>query len=466
MQNHQVIIIGGGPGGYETAIRLNQYGIDCAVVEAQRVGGVCLNQGCIPTKALVKSAELWHEMQEASAFGLPTADLKLDYKNVVERKDKVVDQLVGGIEFLFRKRNIPIYNHKATSINKEGDLWKVSLAQADAITAPYVIIATGSESRSLPGIKIDEVDVLSSTGMLQMQELPASLAVIGGGVIGCEFASIMNSFGVKVYIIEFLPRIVALEDEELSKRLGMALKKSGIKISTGVGLTSINKTEAGLELTLSNDSTLTVDKVLMSVGRSPVMNIDWQQGAPDMERGAIVIDDYMHSSLDGVYAIGDVTNKLALAHTASKQGMIAAEHIHCRILGKQCDIPALEYANIPRCTFTSLELASVGLSEADAKERFGEIIVGKFPFTASGKALAMGNANGLVKTIARADTQELVGMHILGPNAAELIAQGAILIAQGAKAEAAETITFAHPTLSEAIKESIEDIRKLSIHKI
>lgn len=466
MSNYQVIIIGGGPGGYETAIRLNQYGIQTVVIESDRLGGVCLNRGCIPTKALVKSAELWREMKEAASFGLPAGGNTLDYALIWERKEKIVSQLVGGIEFLFKKRAIPMIHDRALSIQRDGGLWKVNLKESEPVMAPYVILATGSIAKSLPGISIDEVDVLSSTGLLNLSSLPSSLAVIGGGVIGCEFASILNSFGVKVQIIEFLPRIVALEDEELSRRLTMALKKQGIKISTGVGLSSVTKTDNGLQLTLSDASTLIVDKVLMSVGRIPSLDLKWLDEEPAMERGAVVIDGLMRSSLDGIYAIGDVTAKLALAHTASKQGHIVAEHIRSVTEDKPYQINALEYENVPRCTFTYPELASVGLTEQQAKERFSHILVGKFPFSASGKAMAMGDTFGLVKTIARADNGALVGMHIIGPNAAELIAQGAILISQGAKADAVQSIVFAHPTLSEAIKEALEDIHNLSIHKI
>ena len=223
MKEYQVVIIGGGPGGYETAIRLAQYGITCAVVESQRLGGVCLNCGCIPTKALVKSAELYREMKEADQYGLPVVDAPVDYAQVLERKDKIVEQLVGGIEFLFKKRSIEVIKARATAVTPLGDKWKVSLDSGEEISGDRVILATGSVPKSLPNITIDEVDVLSSTGILAMDKLPKSLAVIGGGVIGCEFASIMNSFGVEVHIIEFLPRIVALEDDEMCRRLAPAL---------------------------------------------------------------------------------------------------------------------------------------------------------------------------------------------------------------------------------------------------
>lgn len=466
MPAYKVVIIGGGPGGYETAIRLNQYGIDCAVIEYQRLGGICLNWGCIPTKALVKSAELAGELAEAERYGLPALDFKVDYASVFSRKNAVVEQLVGGIEYLFRKRQIPVLKEKALSVRKNESGYLVKTDAGSEITAEFIIIATGSLPKTLPGMEIDERDILSSTGMLQLEKLPASLAVVGGGVIGCEFASIMNTFGVQTHIIEFLPRLIAQEEEEISKRLAMAMKKTGIKISTGVGVQSAHSVPEGLELSLTDGSSVTVEKVLLSVGREPQNNLEWLGLDLETERGAISIDSLMRTNLPGIYAIGDVTAKLALAHTASKQGLIVADHIRGLLGAGEANSPDLDYANIPRCTFTHPEVASVGLTEAEAKDRFGEVKTGKFPFTASGKAMAMGDTFGFVKTIVRADNDLLVGMHIIGPNAAELIAQGAILIASGARSTAAEDIVFAHPTLSEAIKESLEDLNNLSIHKI
>ncbi|HNX38084.1 MAG TPA: dihydrolipoyl dehydrogenase [Candidatus Cloacimonadota bacterium] len=466
MQEYQVAVIGGGPGGYETAIRLSQFGINTVVFEKERIGGVCLNWGCIPTKTLVKTAELYSELKDSETYGLPGAELSLDYEKVFERKNKIVEQLVSGIEYLFRKRKIPVVNDTVTVISKDNDRYILSTASGEQFSAEYLVLATGSSAKSLPGIRIDEVDILSSTGMLRLQQLPKSLAVVGGGVIGCEFASIMATFGVEVHIIEFLPRLISLEDEEISKRLTMALKKAGIKIQTGVGVQTTTKTKDGLELALSNETTLVVEKALISVGRIPVCDIDWQGMELVRERGAIVINELMLTNLERVYAIGDVTAKLQLAHTASKQGLMVAEQIHGMITGHNVQQPPLNYANIPRCTFTHPEIGSVGLTEKEAQESYGEILVGRFPFTANGKAMAMSNTFGFVKTIARADTGELVGMHIIGPQAAELIAQGGIMISMKVKAEDVESMVFAHPTLSEAIMESLEDIRGLSIHKI
>lgn len=466
MENYNVLVIGGGPGGYETAIRLSQLGLTVAVFEKERIGGVCLNKGCIPTKALVKSAELVREIRTSKEYGLPEMDVSPELAPIIERKNKIVDQLVGGIEFLYRKRKIPIIGSAAVSIEKKEDGFIVASADGESYQSKYVIIATGSTHKSLPGIEIDEVDIMSSTGILDMQELPESLAIVGGGVIGCEFASIYRALGVEVSIIEFLPRLVALEDQEVSRRLTTAFRKEKVKIHTGVGVESIAKDGDMLTLKLSNDKELQAEKVLLSVGREPVFDIETKGFELEMERGAIVIDDKMQSSMEGIYAIGDVTAKLQLAHTASKQGLYAAQEI-AALEGKAKAYDfKLDYINIPRVTFTNPEIGSVGYNEAEAKELFGEIVVGKFPFTASGKALTMSATHGFVKTIARQDTGEIVGMHILGPQAAELIAQGAIMISQKMKAESIEDIVFAHPTLSESIMESVEDLAQISIHKI
>ncbi|GAB1469009.1 dihydrolipoyl dehydrogenase [Candidatus Cloacimonadota bacterium] len=466
MQDTTVIIIGGGPGGYETAIRLSQFDIPCIVIEKARLGGVCLNWGCIPTKALVKSAELVSEIQDAESYGLPPIPLEIDYRSIWERKNAVVEQLVSGIEYLFRKRKIPIINAKATSIRKEEGAYIVSTSAGEEYGSKYVIIASGSEAKSLPGIKVDEENILSSTGILKLDALPQSLAIVGGGVIGCEFASIFATLGVQVTIIEFLPRLIALEDEEISKRLALSFKKAKIKVMTGVGVQSIDGTPSGLLLNLSDNSSLYAEKVLMSVGRNPVNTLDWHKLNLTTNKGAINIDRYMQTNLDNVYAIGDVTAKLQLAHTASKQGLIVAQHIAMRENKQEFHYPELNYTNIPRCTFTNPEIASVGYTQTEAAEVFGDITIGKFPFAANGKAMAMNATTGFVKTIARADNKELVGMHIMGHGAAELIAQGAILISTKCTAADVENMVFAHPTLSETIMESIEDLQNLSIHKI
>jgi dihydrolipoamide dehydrogenase len=466
LPKHQVVIIGGGPGGYETAIRLNQYKIDCAVIEFDRLGGVCLNWGCIPTKALVKSAEVAREFASAESYGFPQVDVSFDYARIFERKNQIVEQLVSGVEYLFQKRRIPVYKETAKAVFYNDGQYHIRTNLGTEILTEYLIVATGSVPKELPGIVIDEIDVLSSTGLLGLKALPRSLAVIGGGVIGCEFASIMQSFGVQTQIVEFLPRILSTEDEEISKRLTLAMKKAGIKITTGVGVTGISKTQEGMELSLSDQSKVLAEKVLLSVGRKARSDIEWQTKAPETEKGFIRIDDMMRTDLPKVYAIGDVTGKLPLAHTASFQGLLAADHINSLFSNARFERKPLNYANIPRCTFTHPEVASVGYTEEEAKQFFGEILIGRFPFSANGKALTLGDSYGFVKTIARKDTSEIVGMHIIGPSAPELIAQGVVMISGGASADIANWVVFAHPTLSEAVKESIEDLHKLSINII
>lgn len=460
------MIIGGGPGGYEAAIRLNQYEIDCAVIEKTRLGGVCLNWGCIPTKALVKSAELWREIGEAETFGLLAQRQTLDYEKVFNRKNEVVEKLVSGVEYLFNKRKIPVINSMAKSFRQEGKLFVTEVEGEEDISSDFIILATGSVPKELPAVKIDEEDILSSTGILKLKQLPGTLAVIGGGVVGCEFASVFSSFGVEVHLIEFLPQILSAEDEEISKRLHFFLKKSGIKIKTGTGVTGYKKQDSKIVLQLSDDSELTVDKVLLSVGRKPDLSVKYPPDLAVATGGSIEIDELMRTNIPGLYAIGDVTGKMPLAHTAAKQGLIAVKDIKSKINGNTEAQYELVYENIPRCTFTNPEVASVGLTERQASDRYGEIKVGRFPFTANGKAIAGGNVNGFVKVIVRAEDDILVGMHIIGPNAAELIAQGSILINLQATAKEVDKVVFAHPTLSEANMEAIEDLSGLSIHKM
>lgn len=468
MLHSQVAIIGGGPGGYETAIRLAQYEISCIVIEKDNLGGICLNEGCIPTKALVKSAELYLEMLSADKFGLPKQAVEIDYAQILARKNAAVEQLTGGIKYIFNRRNIPVIKATATSVRKENGYYVIKTSEGESYSCEYLILATGSETAKLPGITIDEQNILSSTGILQMQELPEELVIVGGGVIGCEFASIFSAFGVKVTIVEFMPQLLIMEDSEISKRLTLQFKKRGVKILTNTGVQSIEKKNRQLELLLNNGNSLTTDKVLMSVGRKPLFNIKIENMELKTEKGAIVIDDFMQTNCDKVYAIGDVTGKLQLAHTSSKQGLLSAEHIAQRLYPERFLAPLkpINYINIPRCTFTHPEIASVGYTQENAESIYDDVIVGKFPFSANGKAVASGYPDGFVKIIARKTTSEIIGMHILGPSATELIAQGAIMTTNKMKIEDIDSVIFAHPTLSEAVMEAMEDLQNISIHKI
>ena len=465
MEKHTVAIIGGGPGGYAAAIRLQQYGIDCVVFEKERLGGVCLNWGCIPTKALVKVADLFSELHRVEEFGLALENPSFDYAKIYERKNQVVEKLVSGLEFLFKKRQIPVIKESVKVIEKSGESYLIS-TENESIQASYVIIATGSKPKELPAFKIDEMNILSSKDVLKLQELPKHLCIVGGGVIGCEFATIFAQLDVEVQIIEFLPRLISTEDEEISKRLAMALKKTGIKINLNTAVENWKSVNSELHLSLSNGKEITTDKVLLSVGRDPVFDIECKNFDMNMERNALSINNNFETNHQNIFAIGDVTAKMMLAHTASKQGLLTAEIIKNRIEGAEVKTDALCYENIPRCTFTNPEIGSVGLTEAQAKEKYKEILIGKFPFSANGKALGLGETFGFVKTIADAQSKKLVGMHIIGPQATELIAEGGILIQSEMTINEALKIVFAHPTLSEAVAESIEDIEKMSINSM
>ncbi len=465
MKKYSVAVIGGGPGGYATAIRLHQYGIDTVIFEKERLGGVCLNWGCIPTKTLVKSADMFTKIKNASEFGINIENAEVDYKKVYERKNGVVEQLVSGIEFLFKKRKIPVINETVKAIEKTDKGFEIT-SESEQYIVEYVIVATGSKPKELPFLKFNGNTVLSSKDILKMQDIPKRLGIIGGGVIGCEFASIFHQFGAEVEIIEMLPDLVIAEDRDVSKRLAMALKKSGIKLHLKSGVESAEVLENSIKITMSKGKELEFDKVLVSIGRAPVSNIEFKNCNVELNQdGSIKINEFMETDESGIYAIGDVTAKMMLAHTATKQGLIAAEILKNKIEDIKYNHHALNYMNIPRCTFTHPEIGSCGLTQIQAKEEYGEITVSKFPFTANGKALGMGNTFGFVKFIARNSDNMLVGAHIIGPNATELIAEAAILIQTGAKIETAHDLVFAHPTLSETVGEAIEDLENLAIHK-
>jgi dihydrolipoamide dehydrogenase len=461
----KVVIIGGGPGGYVTAIRLQQYGIDVAVFEKERLGGVCLNHGCIPTKSLVKVADLYSEIKESENFGISIERSRIDYKKVWQRKNDVVEKLVSGVEFIFNKRNIPTIKETVKKIEKTETFFKI-VTDHDEYLAEYIIIATGSKPKELPFMKCDGKSILSSRDILKMKELPKKLVIIGGGVIGCEFASIYNQLGVEVEIVEFLPNLIDMEDIEISKRLGMALKRSGIKLNLKTEVKNYEETAHSVILKLSNGKEIETDKVLLSVGRIPFMDIEFINSNISMDNGFVNIDKMMKTNLENIFAIGDVTGKSMLAHTASKQGLIVADIIHNEISNTEIEVVDLDYKKIPACTFTNPEIASVGYSQEKAEKKFEDVIIGKFPFSANGKALGLGATFGFVKVVGLENTNKIIGVHIIGPKATELIAQAGILLGLDATIDDVKKVIFAHPTLSESVMEAVEDLKKLAIHKI
>ena len=461
MNKFSVGIIGGGPGGYVAAIRLNQYGIDTVVYEKERLGGVCLNTGCIPTKSLVKVAELYSEIKNSNSFGINVEGSSLDFPAIMQRKDDIVNRLVSGVEFIFGKRKIPNIKQEVTNVEKFEGGYKLTTAD-DECFVKYLILATGSKTKEIPGFELDSENILSSTDILDFKELPEHITVIGGGVIGCEFATILNEFGCKTEIVEFLPKLVFNEDEEVSKRLAMTMKKAKIKLHLKTGAESWGKSEGKIKLQLSNGKEIITDKILLSVGRTPVCVVE----DVEKETGFVTIDNEMRTSLPNVFAIGDVTGKLMLAHTASKQGLIVADILSNEIKGTTKNPLDLNYDNIPKCTFTHPEIGSVGLTESKAIEEGFEVLVGRFPFSANGKALGMGNTTGFSKVIADEKTKKILGVHIIGPNATELIAQAAAYIGLESDIETINKVVFAHPTLSETVMEAVEDLEKHAIHKL
>lgn len=462
----QAAIVGGGPGGYVTAIRLRQKGISTLLFEKERLGGECLNWGCIPTKALVKISDLFNEIKHADLFGIQVAHPDYDYQKIAARKDDVVEKLINGLDFICKKREVTLVKEEVSSIVRQNDSFVIKTNES-SYEADYVILATGSVPQELPGLKFDGKSFLSSRHILSLHELPRHLTIIGGGTIGCEFASIFNHLQVETEIVELLPNLLNNEDREIAKKLTLSFKKRGIKIHLNSKVTGYSYEDERIRLQLDSNKTVLTDKVLISTGRRPNCSIMFDNCLIDKDRERILINDEMETTEKNIFAIGDVTGKLMLAHTASKQGLIVAETIEKRVK----DIPIdkkekLHYYNIPRCTFTDPEVSSVGLTEAEALEKGIDIKTGKFIYQANGKAVGLGAVDGLIKVIADKKSNQLLGMHIIGAQATELIAVGSIMVSLNLTTEELQKVVYAHPTLSEIVMEAIEDLDGLAIHKI
>jgi dihydrolipoamide dehydrogenase len=454
-----VIVIGGGPGGYVAAIRAAQLGAKVAVVEKDSLGGTCLNRGCIPTKALVASAELVHQLKNAATFGINVDGFSVDFRRVMARKEEIVEGLVKGIAFLLSR-------HKIESVSGFGKLVAPGTVEVhkedgtvEQLTGKNIIIATGSEPALITALGYNGKTVITSNEALELEDIPKSLLIIGGGVIGCEFASIFNEFGTEVTIVEAMPNILPLVDNEISRRLTMVMKKKGIAIKTKAMISSVVEEEGGIKATLETGEEIRAEKALISIGRTfntkglGLENVGVALGA----KGEILVDDYLRTNVPGIYAIGDVTNKIQLAHVASAQGLVAVENI---MGGNR----VMDYSVVPSCIFTMPEIGTVGITSQEAKARGINAKVGKFPFTALGKARCMEETDGNVKIITDAETDKVLGVHIFGPHATDLIAEAALAIQLGATAkEIAQTI-HAHPTLAESMMEAAENVHGLSIH--
>lgn len=459
MKHYQVGILGGGPGGYVCALRAAQLGLSVVLIEGERLGGTCLNRGCIPTKALVKSAELWREISHAEEFGLSVKEKSLDFTRVMQRKDQVVNTLVSGVEQLMKAGKIQVLKGWG-SFREPGYLEVERKNQIEKIAVENVILATGSLTARLPIPGTDLPGVLSSDQILTEAALPERLVVIGGGVIGLEFASIYQAFGVKVTVVEMLPSLLPNIDEEISKRLTPLLKRNGLDIYTKTGVKAIIQSGDHLGVQVEDakgSKEIPADKVLIATGRKPnLRGIDGQGLGLSIERGAIVVNHQMQTNLPHVYAIGDVTGGIMLAHVASAEGIVAAE----QIAGEKTE---MDYRAIPSAIFTYPEIAAVGQTEQELKGLKVAYKVSKFPFTANGKALALGETLGLVKILA--DAQGIVlGASVMGPQASSLIPELVLAVRKGLSAEELAQTVHAHPTLPEAVMEAAHGILGKALH--
>jgi dihydrolipoamide dehydrogenase len=466
---YDVAIVGGGPAGYTAAIRAAEYGLKVALIEkTDKLGGTCLHVGCIPTKALLFNAEIWDHLQHAADFGIqgigtPT----LDWAAVLQRKDAIITKHAKGLDFLMKKHKIAriVGFGRLTGPAQDG-VHTVEVANGEAVSqvqAKNVILATGSEAKMLPGLEADS-RILTNIEILAMDQVPKSLIVIGAGAVGMEFGSLFRTFGAEVTIVEFLPRVVPVEDEEISKELTRLFKKRGIDVNTSAKVEKVEKTETGVKVTFTDVNGKTqvkeAEKVLVAVGRAGrTGNIGVEKTKIELERGLVKVNEAQETAEPGVFAIGDIVAGLPqLAHVGAMSGMVAAAKIAGRAFRP------VRRDRIPGCTYTEPQIGSVGLTEAQAKEKGYEVKVGKFPFAGNSKATILGNHDGFVKVVADAKYGEILGVHILGPQATELIAEAvAVLELEGTVEELMFTI-HAHPTLAESLLDAYGAVEGMAIN--
>lgn len=456
----RIVILGAGPGGYVAALKAAQLGAQVTVIEDTEVGGTCLNRGCIPTKALVTSAETLHKVKNSEEYGIEIkGEVIPNLSRIMERKNKVVSTQVKGIRSLFKSWGVNLIEGRGMLITPD----KVEVQKKDGSTeivgTDRIIISTGSRPAQIPVFPFDGEHILSSDDALNIKTIPASITIIGAGVIGCEFACIFRELGAEVTMVEMLLRAVSTEDPEISELLEKELKKKKIKLLTGAKVERAEGRHDGIHVYLSDSRELIAEKLLVSIGRSlNTENIGLEAvGVKKGSRGEIEVNEKMETNIEGIYAAGDVTGGILLAHVASREGIIAAYNA-CGVEKK------IEYSTVPAAIFTSPEIGSVGLREHQAEEKGIKIKTGHFQFRALGKAHAMGEITGFVKVIADEATDKLLGMHIIGPHASDLIHEGAVAIRAGLNVrDIAETI-HAHPTLSEGIMEASEDVHNKAIH--
>jgi len=447
MKKFDVVVVGSGPGGYVAAIRCAQLGLSVAAVEDDRPGGVCLNWGCIPTKALLRNAEVVHLVQTADRFGIKVDNVRPDYAEAVKRSRGVADRMAKGVEFLFRKNKITLVPGTGT-LGSKTTVEVKGAAGAETLEAGAVILATGSQPKSLPGVSIDEKLVISSNGAVRNELRPASIVVIGAGAVGMEFADVYAAYGTQVTVLEALERVLPVEDPEASTLVARLFGRRGITIKTGVKVSAVKPGGSGV-IVETSEGRLEAEQVLMAVGRAArTAGVGLEALGVQLERGFVKVSPTMETSVKGIYAVGDMAGPPLLAHKAMAEGVVAAE----AIAGRQPR--PVDYTNVPSCTYCRPQVASIGVSEARARENGREVMVGKFPFTASGKAVALGETDGFVKVVADKASGEILGVHIVGPEATEIIHEFAVGRTLEATVEEIMHTIHAHPTLSEAALEA------------
>lgn len=461
-KNFDCVVIGAGPGGYVAAIRAAQLGLKTAVIEKESPGGVCLNWGCIPTKALLKSAEVFHTLRHASDFGLSVQNVGYHFPAVIDRSRKVVDKMTKGVQFLLKKNKVELIMGHGTL--KSGNKIEVSDAENKISTISYknVIIATGGRARTLPHLPVDNERIITYRKALALKERPNKLLVIGAGAIGIEFAYFYSSFGTEVTVVEMLDNILPIEDAEVSTALAKSLSRNGMKILTKTAVESVKRTGNEVSAKLKTPDGVqdwSGDYCLVAIGvQGNIENLGLEDVGVTTEKSFIPVDEFYRTEIPNVYAIGDIIGAPLLAHVASHEGIIAAEHI-----AGQNPHP-IDYKSVPGCTYCQPQVASIGMTEEVAKKSGIEIKIGKFPFSASGKAVAINETDGFAKVIIDAQTEEVLGVHIIHPEATELIGEASVIKSHEGVATSVFNTIHAHPTLSEAVMEAMGDALGRAIH--
>ena len=462
MADYDVVIIGAGPGGYVAAIRAAQLGFNTAIIERDTVGGICLNWGCIPSKSLLRNAEVLNLIKDADEYGISFDNFRYDYSKAIDRSRQVVDRLTTGVQYLLRKNSVEHITGVATLIDPKTISVESPNGDSETVTSENIIIATGARQRAIPSMPIAHSGVMNSRDALELREVPEKIVVVGGGATGVEFSHVYQSYGSEVTIVELMDRLVPNEDEEISASLEKSFDDNGVKCLTGVSVNSITVSGASANVNITADGSetnLECDKVLVAVGvQGNSDNIGLENVGVTTDRGFIPVGENMETNVSGIYAIGDVTGRMLLAHVASAQAIVAVEYI------AGMNPEQLDYSLMPRAIYCKPQVASFGLSEAQARDQGINIKVGKFPFSASGKAIALGETDGMVKLIVDEEIGEIIGAHMIGAEVTELLAELSITKMLEGTATEIGLLVHPHPTISEMLKEAALDTMGEAIH--